>query len=727
MRRPASTPATPSSTLAALPGPGSDDGDPPGAVEPVREPAWLAPLTWSVLAAATLALLWTALRLHRVGDYFTESDFYGGYAEGARAIQQGHVDPTRYSVIGPLYEFVLALVGSLAGDLFLAGRLISVAAACGTLWLWDRLLRRRLSPVTGLALVALLAANPVFFRYGYSATTDMLGTCLQAGALFALLAGTDRHTPALAGLLTALAFLTRYNAGVLFPAGLLVIAAGGTLYERRGRPALLFAAGFMVPVSAWVLFSFTRGVPLFFQLHHNIAYEVFARAKGISWDAYQSTMLYQFHNLGDVIAHDPRAVASRMFFNLYDHLRQDATVMLGVPASALALAGLFLTFWDGSWRKLAPLGLVGAFFYASLVPVFTSDRYSLSLAPVYLTLAAIAVTSPRLAIGLWGSRTALRWTMAIAALALMIPASIAYQTIRLDQLPFEVVEAGAALRREAPPGARVISRKGHIGYYSGAAVKPFPIVGSLAELADYCNRCRAGFIYFSWYEAKLRPEFVYLLDTTGVVPGLSVVFATEKRPAVVYRIGPGFGRDPDWFADDTLRLVHLARATLKLESGPQLWHSHLVLAMDALDHGRPAEALRHSVAVVELRPAETLAWALRGEALRQLARLPEALAAYQSALSLDPFSNATRTGLGRTLFALGRADEASLTLLPIVAGIRDPALLAQLIEAYDRGGNRAASLRARRALAAIRPQHLPPALGPELRGAAPPGRGGPNP
>jgi hypothetical protein len=707
-----------------VPGLELDDGHPPGAAEPMRVPAWHACLTGCVLAATALALLGTALRLHRVGDYFTESDFYGGYAEGARAIQHGLVDPTRYSVIGPVYEFVLALVGLLAGDLFLAGRLISVASACGTLWLWGRLLGRRLSPVTGLALVALLAANPVFFRYGYSATTDMLGSCIQAGALFALLAGTDKRTPAWAGLLAALAFLTRYNAGVLFPAGLFVIAAGGTLYGRRGRAALLFTAGFLVPVAAWVLFSITRGVPLFFQLHHNIAYEVFARAKGVSWDDYQSTMLYQFHNLGDVIAYDPGAVASRMLFNVYDHLRLDATVLLGAPAAALALAGLFLTFWDGSWRKLAPLGLMGACFYASLVPVFYSERYALSLAPIYLTLAAVALTSPRLAIGLRGSRGALRWTLAIAALTLMIPASIAYQRTRLDQLPFEVVEAGQALRRVAPPGARVISRKGHIGYYSGVAVKPFPIVGNLEELADYCRRCRAGFIYFSWYEAKLRPEFVYLLDTTGVVPGLSVVFATEQRPAVVFRIGPGFGRDPDWFADDTLRLVHLARATLKVGSGPQLWRSHLVLAMDALDHGRPAEALRHSVAVVELRPGEGLAWAVRGEALSQLARLPEALAAYQRALSLDPFSNATRTGLGRTLFALGRADEASLALLPIVGGIRDPGLLAQLIEAYDHGGNRAANLRARRALAAIRPQ---PARGPELRDPAPPGRGGPDP
>jgi tetratricopeptide (TPR) repeat protein len=727
MKRPASAPAKRSRPLAAPPVSGSDADSAAGAVGPARTPGWYAPLSGGVLAATALALLWTALRLHCVGDYFTESDFYGGYAEGARAIQHGHVDPARYAVIGPVYEFVLALVGALAGDLFRGGRLISVAAACGTLWLWGGLLRRRVGPAAGLALVALLAANPVFFRYGYSATTDMLATCLQAGALFALLTGTNERAPAWAGLLAALAFLTRYNSGVLLPAGLLLIAAGGTLHERRGRAALLFSAGFVVPVSAWVLFSFVRGTPLSFQLHHNIAYEVFARVNGVSWDDYQNTMMDRFHSLGDVIAYDPGAVAGRMLFNLHDHLRQDATVLLGVPAAVLVLAGLFLTFWDGGWKRLGPLALVGAFLYASLVPVFYSDRYSLSLAPIYLTLAALALTSPRLAIDLWGSRTALRWALAIASLALMVPASIAYQQARLDQLPFEVVEAGRALRRVAPPGARVVSRKGHISYYSGVELEPFPVVGTLAELADHCRRSRAGFIYFSWYEAKLRPEFVYLLDTTGVVPGLSVVFATDTRPAVVYRIGPGFGRDPGWFADDTLRLVHLARGVLKVGSGPRLWDSHIVLAMDALGHGRPAEALRHSLAGVELSPRAGLAWALRGEALRQMGRLPEALSAYQTALSLDPSSNPTRMGLARTLLALGHDEAASRALLPIVEEIRDPGLLLRVIETYDRNGDRAAGLRARRALEAIRPMQPRPVRGLEPHQPNPANRAGPNP
>jgi hypothetical protein len=535
-----------------------------------------------------LALLYTGLRLHGVGDYFTESDFYGGYAEGARLIQRGHLDPRRYGVVGPLYELVLALVGSTVGDLFLAGRLISIAAAGGTLLLWWRLIERRLGPAAAAWSLAFLAANPVFFRYGYSATTDMLATLFQAAALLALLGGTARAAALGAGLLAALAFLTRYNAVYLLPAGLLAIAVGGPPQGRRIRAATLYAAGFLIPVVPWVLHSLARGAGFSFQLHHDIAFEVYAHARGMSWNEYLSVLQPQFGSLGDVVARDPGAFATRMLFNVFDHLRQDAAILLGWPTAALCLLGLALAVRDGSWRKLAPLLLAGALLYATLVPVFYSERYSLPLAPVYLALAGAAVSSTRLRLrGRPVPQVLLAWALPLLLLTLLVADSVRYQQARLGQLPFEVVEAGRALRGIAPLHARVMARKGHIGYYSGLTVEPFPPVGTLPELADYCRARGTGFLYYSWFEAMQRPGFVYLLDTTSAVPGLTVVHATEKKPAVVYRIAPGFGRTPDWFADDTLRRVHFARALVKVGNERERWQSRAVLAADAQRRIRP--------------------------------------------------------------------------------------------------------------------------------------------
>src|SRR5262245_63404299 len=82
------------------------------------------------------ALLVVALGPHRIGDYSTETDFYGGYAQGARLIQHGRIIPTRYGVVGPGYEAALALVGLIVRNLFTAAELISIVSALAVVLLW---------------------------------------------------------------------------------------------------------------------------------------------------------------------------------------------------------------------------------------------------------------------------------------------------------------------------------------------------------------------------------------------------------------------------------------------------------------------------------------------------------------------------------------------------------------------------------------------------------------
>src|SRR5204862_6485758 len=124
--------------------------------------------------------------------------------------------------------------------------------------------------------------------------------------------------------------------------------------------ATLFTAGFLAPVVPWIAYSLAHGGSLALQLHHNIAYEVFAHSRGITWDDYQKTLQPQFHNLWDVIARDPGAVLGRLLFNVWDHLRQDAVKLLTLPVAIAALAGVLLARRDGTLRMLWPVWLAGA-------------------------------------------------------------------------------------------------------------------------------------------------------------------------------------------------------------------------------------------------------------------------------------------------------------------------------------------------------------------------------
>src|SRR5439155_20194464 len=114
------------------------------------------------VAATGIALLAIVLGPHRVGDYYTETDFYGGYGPGARLLQRGMFDASRYGVSGPGFDAALALIGLAVRDLFVAGEAISIASALSALALWFTLLRGRFGATTAAWTTVLLAANATF-------------------------------------------------------------------------------------------------------------------------------------------------------------------------------------------------------------------------------------------------------------------------------------------------------------------------------------------------------------------------------------------------------------------------------------------------------------------------------------------------------------------------------------------------------------------------------------
>jgi tetratricopeptide (TPR) repeat protein len=201
------------------------------------------------------------------------------------------------------------------------------------------------------------------------------------------------------------------------------------------------------------------------------------------------------------------------------------------------------------------------------------------------------------------------------------------------------------LRQAAGPASRVIARKGHIGYYAGIPVVPLPRFARLPELGDYARAAHADFLYFSWYEAQVRPEFAWLLDPTAVPPGLEIVYATIDKRSMLYKIGADFGREPAWLADPYQRRLHESRALVGVLPESLTVPYRITLGVDALDRGEPAVALEFADQTLRLRVDQPLAWQVRGFALMRLARPAEAVAAFERSLALSPGDAETRAAL----------------------------------------------------------------------------------
>lgn len=703
---------------------------PARAAAPARPARAAATLQWNAAAgdepfsarfaavgAGVTALLFTAAALgmilgpHRIGDYMTETDFYGAYAQGARLVEHGVVDPKRYAVIGPLYEIALGLVGFVIHDLFLAAELLSLAASLITLGAWYAIVKRRIGPAAALFTVLFVATNAHFLRHAYSATTDAFAIALQAVTMLLLLGGVVAYPAsdlpesprgatvrlAVAGLAAGAAFLTRYNAIVLLPVGLAAVLAGKAGATQRLRDAAWFAAGFALPVVPWMLFSATHGGAMQLQLHHNIAYEVFARPHHIAWDDYQRRMQPQFHDLWDVIARDPGAVFGRMTFNVFDHLRNDAVSLLTPWVGVAALAGVLLGLRDGALARLWPAWLAGALLFLTLVPVISSERYSLAILPMYAALAALAFTSPIAALAPGAGRPWLKPLLAALPIAAAVMASVRVQKHVVDQLPVEVLSAARVLRQRALPGDGVIARKSHIAYHGGVEPLPFPFADSLPPLAAYAHQSHARWLYFSWPEAETRPALWYLLDTSSVVPGLTPRAVTRPHPAVLYEIGPGFGARPSWYANDTLFAYHRLRAQLLVDgNNPSLLFSFATVTR-ALR--RWDEAERVAGLLARLRPDDPRALGMLGEVLLARERPADAERVFERLAAIDPGHPAGALGRGWALALQGRDADAARAWRPVVGATRDAQTLSRMVAVFTRVGDGAAAAAAQAALA----------------------------
>jgi tetratricopeptide (TPR) repeat protein len=666
--------------------------DAPGALD-----RGLSRLAWALLGALALGLLLVALGPHRIGDYFTETDFYGAYAEGARLVQQGRLEPARYGVVGPGYEVALGLVGFAIRDLFQAAELVSVVSMVAGAGLWFLVLRRLGGVRLACLALAFLVTNPILFRYGYSATTDALAWALQAASLAILFLRRSPRGALVAGVLAAAAFLTRYSAIALVPAGLAAVLGGVAGPPRRARGLALFLAGFALPVAPWVLYSLAHGGSFTFQLHHNIAYEVFARSQGIVWDDYQKTLQPQFGSLWDVIARDPMAVASRMLFNVVDHLRLDARDLLGDPVGVCALLGFALAVFDGTLRRLWAVGLAGLLAFLVLVPAFHSPRYSLAVLPAYAAFAAALFASPRFA--LVAGRVRLKTALALLPLGWSVAGSWRVQAQALDQLPVEVLDAAATLRAESRPGDRVIARKPHLAWTARMEPLPFPFADSLGDLAAFASRERARWLFVSWPEVETRPRFWYLLDTAAAVPGLTARRVTRPHPSVLYEIGPGFGARPAWMADDTTLTWHTARARLLVNPLDPEGLFYLALVESARDQADSARA--HLEQALRVDPRRVPAWLVLGELALRRGDPPAATRAYAAAARLDPASVDAALGLGWASLLAGRPAEAVRLWRPQVPRTRDPNTLRRMIELFTATGDAAGAEEARATLARL--------------------------
>ena len=481
---------------------------------------------------------------HKVGDYGIETDFFWGYVPSAKKFLSGEIPMDAFR--GPLYPMVLGLFGFVLGDLFHAGILIAIISASVVVYVTYELLKKIFTPAISLFVTIILAVNPVFIQYSYSAGTDMFFNALAAATLFFFFKNKDlnKKNIILAALFGGLSYLTRYNGIFLasFVVIILFVNYSKINWSERIKSSIIFVAVFLVTISPWGIYSLNQKGSFFYNENFkNIAFEVYGRGK-ISWDDFWFKESSKITSLTEVIFKDTGLFLSTILNNVADHFLNDMEKLLGWQLGVFVILGLILLILSNpvkNWKEQQTgYYLVNLFFFALLLLVFYSERFSLFLIPFYLVIAVQPLFIEKLKISKFLPQT-IKYFLLTGLIVFTFVKSYSFNSENINSGPNELLTLRNWYQENVPDemkGKIVAARKAHAAYYLDMDFKLMPMADSYDEFMTKLRKQNVDYLYFGIAEAGLRRELQFLIDPKNNHPGLEVVVYFTNPPSVLYKV-----------------------------------------------------------------------------------------------------------------------------------------------------------------------------------------------
>jgi 4-amino-4-deoxy-L-arabinose transferase-like glycosyltransferase len=479
-----------------------------------------------------------------VGDYGVETDFFWGYVPDAKSFISGEVkiDPFR----GPLYPITLGLVNLIVSEYFYSGMLIGIISASLLLALSFKLIGRIFSPVVAFVVTLLVAVNPIFIQYTYSAGTDMFFNVLAVATLFFFFKEKELNYKYLvmAAFIAGLSYMTRYNG--VFLLGFVIIILFVNFWKidwfRRIKASVIFLCVFFITFSPWGFYCLAeKGSFYYNENYKNIAYELFGKGK-VSWDQFWFDQSSNYTSLFDVIGRDFPLFISTIIGNIGEHFILDMESLTGWFTGAFVILGLIILIISNPFKNFRSREtgyyLSNLLFFGLLLMVFYSERFSLFLIPFYSVIAIQPFFIKRFKTFKIIPQK-LGYAVAIFLLIITIAKSISFNSARIDSGPNELLELREWYMTNVPleeRGNKIASRKAHVAYYLDMEFSLIPLAETYPELLKKLQENNADYLYFSTMEAAMRRQFQFLLNPKENHPGLKPVVYFENPPAVLYKI-----------------------------------------------------------------------------------------------------------------------------------------------------------------------------------------------
>ena len=182
--------------------------------------------------------------------------------------------------------------------------------------------------------------------------------------------------------------------------------------------------------------------------------------------------------------------------------------------------------------------LSNLFFFALLLLVFYSERFSLFLIPFFAAVSIHPFFSERFKL-IKNFPDAIGYIIAIILVLITFANSVSFNSSRINSGPKELLVLQDWYNKniaESEKGNKIAARKPHVAYYLGMDFVLLPMANSYEEFIEKLHQNNVDYFYFSPIEASLRRELQVLLNPNSNHPGLEVVVYFNNPPSVLYRV-----------------------------------------------------------------------------------------------------------------------------------------------------------------------------------------------
>lgn len=468
------------------------------------------------------------------------------YMEGAENLSQ--YDSPYHP---PLYPVMIAAARAVVGDVFVAGKLVSLLAGMVVVlltWCLGRLCfsNERLA----LLAAALVAMSPVMIRNGYVVGSDMVGAALFLGSTYALALSARRSAGVLllAACLSGLAFMTRSVYLVLLPAAVLfILVAIPGPFGRRLLRAIYFTAAFAVMAAPWSILCLVRHGNLHNLNYANIAFAIFDTSDSWLWF---DTYAHRHTSALSFVLDHPLLILSHVAENALN-FPLEIIIKQGYAAGVLALLGALNLFRHPTLERAALVFNGGALLLLTFL-TWLNPRFFVPVMPLIMLFAAFLVVCRfnKPLSDFWPAdaslsgvfeRVSLRRVAVAVVLAVALAAGVARVPVEFARTNVDDEQrAGLFLAQNTPEGTPLMCTSRNLAWY---AERPFVGMNLLRDIhpRDFERAViESGakvVVYTRRHSVYTHPQLDFLLEPGDplIPPSFRLLYKAEGSwPVVAY-------------------------------------------------------------------------------------------------------------------------------------------------------------------------------------------------